>query len=72
MTISPGEMARWLRELAALLENSGSILSTHEGQFTTGCNSSSKGSDQKLFWPPQSTPKWYTDIHAGNTPIDIK
>lgn len=39
-----GEMARWLRELAAVAEDLGSVLSTHIGWFILTCNSSFRGS----------------------------
>jgi hypothetical protein len=45
-----GEMAQWLRALAALPEDLGWIPSTHM-VATTICSSSSRGSDA-LFWPP--------------------
>lgn len=35
-----GELARWLRALAAVLDDPGSVTSTHVGQFVTACNSS--------------------------------
>lgn len=36
------EMAQWLRVLAVLAENQGSVLSTHIRQLTTICNSSTR------------------------------
>lgn len=56
-------MAQWLRVLAALLEDSASIVST-TWQLAIGCNCSSQGFDT-FFWPMQAT--WYTDIHEHKT-----
>ena len=39
-----GEMALMLRMCAALLEATSSVFSTHAGQLTSACNSSSRGS----------------------------
>lgn len=47
-----------IRTLTALLEDKNLTDSTHMGQLTATCNSSSQGSDN-LFWPPR-TYTWYT------------
>ena len=57
--------AQWLRALAALAEDLGSILSTH--LVAQNCNSSSKGSGT-LFWPLWKLHMWY----PGKSPICIK
>jgi hypothetical protein len=45
-----GEMTQWLRTLAALSGNPGSLTSTHKIAYNTS-NFSFRGSDA-LFWPP--------------------
>ena len=41
-------MAQWLRTLNVLAENPGLVPSTHTGQLTTACNSSSRESSAIL------------------------
>ena len=60
-----GEMAPWLRELAALREDRGSVASTHIRQFVTICNSSPRVSGT-LFWPLQYlNTSTYTERQEG-------
>ena len=49
-TLVAGEMTKWLRPLAALEGDLGSVPSTHSRRLTTTYNSSSWGSSA-LFWP---------------------
>ena len=67
--LGDGKMAQWLRALAALPENLGSIPSIHVAAHKY-LKLSSKAADNH-FWPLQATPvyqahTWYTDIHTGN------
>jgi hypothetical protein len=63
-TAGIGEMAPWLRELAALREDRGSVASTHIRQFVTICNSSLRVSGT-LFWPLQYlNTSTYTERHT--------
>ena len=62
------EMAQQLRALAALAGDPSSVPSTHSGQLTITCNSSSRGSDI-LIRPPQEPNSWaHTHIHKQTKP----
>ena len=48
-----GRLERWLSSLTAVLDDSGSIPSTHPRLLTTVCNVSFRGPDA-FFWLPQA------------------
>lgn len=61
----PGEWTQWLRALAAIVKDQGSIPSAHVAAHN-GC-SSGPGRLKAFFWPP-----WSTYILVGQTLIQIK
>lgn len=65
MDIRRLEMTQQLRALAALVEDWGSVASTHTGKFTNTCNFSFKGS-KVLFWPSRAPAhRWGSYKHLG-------
>jgi hypothetical protein len=66
-----GEVAQWLRALAALAGDRDLTPSCHR-ELISVCNSWG-GGIQQLRWPPLGTVcTWYTDTHVGKTLIHIK
>jgi hypothetical protein len=62
----PGEMAQWLRTLAALSEDIGSI-PLHPCGSSQLCNSNSRGSNAFSDPHRHKALTWHTYIHAGKT-----
>ena len=56
-------MALWLRALSAFAEDGSSVSSTHIRQFTSTCNSSSRGSDAFLHVDTSSVGSYILDTY---------
>lgn len=68
-----GEMVRWLRTLADLLEDPGSIPSptTHDDPQSAGTAEPGHLMPTSVLCGYQIC-MWYTDIHVGKIPISTK
>lgn len=57
--VRAGWKAQWLRVFTDFLKDMSLFPSTHIGQLTTVCNSSSRGSDNPLLVSSDTTLTWY-------------